>query len=76
MNLFQLYLWPRFHLSVVETLSGCSPEVIELHVELTDSMRTIQNSVLDLINFSLSELRRLNPHLLVDELTVENAISR
>ena len=36
----------------------------------------LQTAVLDLINFSLSELRRLNPHLLVDELTVENAISR
>lgn len=69
-------MWPRFHLSVVETLSSCSPEVIELHVDMTPSMRTIQSSVLDLINFSLSELRRLNPNLLVDDLTVENAISR
>jgi DNA excision repair protein ERCC-4 len=50
--------------------------VIELHVEMTDAMRTIQTSVLDLINFSLSELKRLNPNLLVDDLTVENAISR
>jgi DNA excision repair protein ERCC-4 len=57
-------------------LSACSPEVVELHVEMTDAMRTIQTSVLDLINFSLSELRRLNPNLLVDDLTVENAIAR
>ena len=40
------------------------------------SFNFFQTAVLDLINFSLSELRRLNPHLLIDELTVENAISR
>ncbi len=61
---------------MVETLSSCSPEVIELHVDMTEAMRTIQTSVLDLINFSLSELKRLNPNLLVDDLTIENAISR
>ena len=44
-----MYLWPRFHLSVVETLSACSPEVIELHVDMTDPMRTIQTAVLDLV---------------------------
>ena len=54
---------------------------------MTKDMETIQTAVLDLLNFSMQELRRLNPSLVTEETTegtsggndllaVENAISR
>merc|ERR1719450_1873478 len=44
-------------------------------------MMSIQTSVLDLLNFSMQEIRRINPSLVASEdkedmLTVENAISK
>ncbi|XP_050425098.1 DNA repair endonuclease XPF isoform X1 [Adelges cooleyi] len=72
----KLYLWPRFHLSVKSSLDNIKPEVIELHVELTPAMIDIQTSLLDLINFSIKELKRLNPSLDTEELTVENCLAK
>ena len=77
-----LYLWPRFHADVVATMNqSTQPEVIELHINMTKEMIAIQTSVLDLINFSMQELKRLNPGLVTSDddnktnmLTVENAI--
>ncbi|XP_060837533.1 DNA repair endonuclease XPF isoform X2 [Rhopalosiphum padi] len=77
-NLFvpKLYLWPRFHLAVKSSLDKINPEVIELHVELTPAMIEIQTSLLDLINYSIKELKRLNPSLETEEITVENSLSK
>ncbi|XP_025200940.1 DNA repair endonuclease XPF [Melanaphis sacchari] len=72
----KLYLWPRFHLAVKSSLDKISPEVIELHVELTPAMMEIQTSLLDLINYSIKELKRLNPSLDTEEITVENSLSK
>ena len=58
-----LNLWPRFHANVVESLKQVTPEVIELHVEMTGAMQTIQTAILDLMNFTLQELKRINPSL-------------
>ena len=79
-----LYLWPRFHADVVATMKqSTQPEVIELHINMTKEMVAIQTSVLDLINFSMQEIKRLNPSLVTsdedgkeDMMSVENAISR
>ena len=79
-----LYLWPRFHTDVVATINQTTqPEVIELHIGMTKDMMTIQTSVLDLLNFSMQEIRRINPSLVSSEdenkedmLTVENAITK
>ena len=77
-NLFirHLHLWPRYHATISSVLSSCQPEVIELHLQLTPAMQDIQTAVLDLISFTLKELKRLNPHLYTEELTVENAMSK
>ena len=78
-NLFvrNLYLWPRFHADVSSCLKECTPSVTELHLELTPAMATIQSSALDLLNFTLQELKRLNPSLAAyDELSVESALGR
>eukprot|EP00095_Tigriopus_kingsejongensis_P010571 snap_masked-scaffold1137_size60140-processed-gene-0.6 protein:Tk10571 transcript:snap_masked-scaffold1137_size60140-processed-gene-0.6-mRNA-1 annotation:"dna repair endonuclease xpf" len=75
--LAHLYLWPRFRSEVTASLKESQPDVVELHMGLTPAMMTIQTAVLDLVNFTLQELRRLNPTLeAYDEMTVENAVSR
>ena len=71
-----LHLWPRFQATVSEVLAANQPEVVEIHIEMTPQMQEVQTAVLDLITFTLSEVRRLNPHLATDELTVENCVSK
>ncbi|XP_053550306.1 DNA repair endonuclease XPF [Bombina bombina] len=77
-NLFvrKLYLWPRFHVSVNSFLEKHKPEVVELHVSMTPAMLAIQASILDIMNACLRELKRYNPALEVEDLSLENAIGK
>lgn len=71
-----LYLWPRFHATVSASLEKRKPLVYELHVPLTQSMCMIQTAVLDLVQFCVKEIKRINPALDTEDVTVENAISK
>ncbi|XP_046635751.1 DNA repair endonuclease XPF-like [Daphnia pulicaria] len=71
-----LFLWPRFHATIQSTLKENQPDVVELRLPLTPYMVTMQTAILDLIHFSVKELRRINPSLDLDEMTVENALSK
>ncbi|XP_048584311.1 DNA repair endonuclease XPF isoform X2 [Nematostella vectensis] len=75
-NLFvrKLSLWPRFHAGVSALLERHKPDVVELHLQMTSLMLANQTALLDLIDTSLRELRRANPSLDADELSVENCI--
>ncbi|XP_019395684.1 PREDICTED: DNA repair endonuclease XPF [Crocodylus porosus] len=77
-NLFvrKLYLWPRFHIAVNSFLEKHKPEVVEMHVSMTSAMRAIQTSILDILNVCLKELKRYNPALEVEDLSLENAIGK
>ncbi|XP_075422255.1 DNA repair endonuclease XPF [Ascaphus truei] len=77
-NLFirKLYLWPRFHVSIHSFLEKHKPEVVELHISMTPAMLAIQASILDIMNACLKELKRYNPALEVEDLSLENAIGR
>ncbi|XP_058796659.1 DNA repair endonuclease XPF [Phymastichus coffea] len=72
----RLYLWPRFHKIVNESLSKCKPEVLELHAKLTPKMVNIQTGLLDVMNYMIQELKRLNKYIDLEELTVENAVAK
>lgn len=72
----KLYLWPRFHTVINNCLSEHKPDVIELHVKITPKMQNIQTALLDIMNYIVKELKRLNKYLDLDELTVENAIAK
>lgn len=72
----KLYLWPRFHSIVNNCLSKHMPDVIELHVKITPKMENVQTTLLDVMNYIVKELKRLNKYLDLDELTVENAIAK
>uniref|UniRef100_A0A8C6J3I6 DNA repair endonuclease XPF n=1 Tax=Melopsittacus undulatus TaxID=13146 RepID=A0A8C6J3I6_MELUD len=77
-NLFvkKLYLWPRFHIAVNSFLEKHKPEVVEIHVSMTPAMLAIQTSILDILNACLRELKRYNPVLEVEDLSLENAIGK
>ncbi|XP_072024102.1 DNA repair endonuclease XPF-like [Amphiura filiformis] len=77
-NMFvrKLFLWPRFHASVVACMEKHKPEVIELQLSMTDSMLTVQTALLEIMSACIKEIKQLNPALDVDELTVENAIGK
>ena len=61
-----LYLWPRFHNDIVSAYKQLEtePVMVEIHVQITHH---IQTGLLDLINSSIQELKRLNPSLNVDD---------
>ncbi|XP_075686246.1 DNA repair endonuclease XPF [Rhinoderma darwinii] len=77
-NLFvrKLYLWPRFHVSVNSFMEKQKPEVVELHLTMTPAMLAIQAAILDIMNACLRELKRYNPALEVEDLSLENAIGK
>lgn len=75
-----LHLWPRFHASVQSSLSKpkAQPEVIEINLPMSQTMRNIQFDIMDLIDMCLKELAKTNTSFLYDsdQLNVENAIKK
>ncbi|KAI9777587.1 MAG: hypothetical protein M1816_004631 [Peltula sp. TS41687] len=78
-NLFlrKASLWPRFHISVAKSLEGRKKaEVIELEVPMTDSMKDIQNAILECVEVSISELKKANSGLEMDDWNVDSALHK
>ncbi|XP_045159646.2 DNA repair endonuclease XPF-like isoform X1 [Mercenaria mercenaria] len=77
-NLFvrKLFLWPRFQANVQETLEKHKVDVVEIQVQLTNTMVACQAALLDLLNACIKELKRCNTAIDSEEITVENAISK
>ncbi|KIW09588.1 uncharacterized protein PV09_00459 [Verruconis gallopava] len=70
-------LYPRFQADVTSSLDGKKrAEVIELEVSMTESMRVIQNAILECIEASISELRKLNSGLEMDDWNLDSALQR
>jgi DNA excision repair protein ERCC-4 len=78
-NLFlpKASLWPRFEVSVAESLEGHrKAEVIELEVPMSDKMREVQNAVLECVEISIAELRKANTGLDMEEWTLDSALHK
>lgn len=77
-NLFlrELYIWPRFHALVQSSLKPFEPRVTEFHVPMTPKMVQLQANALDIMNYLVRELKRLNPRLDMEEITVENTLTK
>jgi DNA excision repair protein ERCC-4 len=78
-NLFlqRASLWPRFQVTVAESLEGDKKaEVIELEVPMTEKMREIQNAVLECVEANVRELKRANSGLDVEDWTVDSALHK
>eukprot|EP00002_Diphylleia_rotans_P028659 TRINITY_DN5790_c0_g1_i9.p1 TRINITY_DN5790_c0_g1~~TRINITY_DN5790_c0_g1_i9.p1 ORF type:complete len:868 (-),score=195.83 TRINITY_DN5790_c0_g1_i9:150-2753(-) len=69
----KVYLWPRFHLSVCESLEQNEPEVVEVELSLTPSMLQIQNLVIEMMDSCLAELRK-SKKVDLKETTVKNSL--
>ncbi|KAF2651966.1 DNA repair protein-like protein RAD1 [Lophiostoma macrostomum CBS 122681] len=70
-------LYPRFHVTVAKSLEGRKKaEVIELEVPMTDAMRDIQNAVLECVEVSISELRKSNSGIEMEDWTLDSALHR
>lgn len=68
-------LWPRFQVSVSESLQAKKAEVIELNIAMTDSMREIQACILRCIEACLSEIKKHNSKELdIEDWNVESAL--
>ena len=78
-NLFirKTSLWPRFHVTVAEALEGRKKaEVIEFDVPMTDTMRSIQNAILECVEVSISELKKANTGIEMEDWTLDSALHR
>jgi DNA excision repair protein ERCC-4 len=53
----KLYLYPRFRAGIAEELEKHPPQVTELHVELSDSMKKIQGAIAAAVRACLRDLR-------------------
>ena len=74
----KLFLWPRFHAAITETLSEkTAPTVIEVRLAMTPLMKKIQFALMDLISLCIKELTNSNNSFLYDceELKAMNVIS-
>lgn len=69
-------LWPRFHKAVIRDLGRKKATVIELHQPLSQSMRRIQNAIVECLDATLSELKRGSGSVDIEDATIENAIFR
>lgn len=77
-NLFvrELFLWPRFHALIQKSLKPFEPISIEFHIPMTQKMTLIQINILDLMNFQIKELKRINKFVDLEEVTVENCVTK
>jgi len=66
----------RFHATVGASISRHKPDVVELRQQMTPSMTAIQMAVLDIMKACVAELKRANPALDTDDVTVENSMSK
>ncbi|KAH8308570.1 hypothetical protein KR018_006343, partial [Drosophila ironensis] len=77
-NLFvkNLFIWPRFHATVRGALHPWQAQTIELHVPLSGSQTAIQTHILDIMNFLVREIKRINRTVDLEAVTVENCVTK
>ena len=68
-------LWPRFHMTVANSLEGKKKaEVIELEVPMTDDMNAIQQAIMECVEVSIHELKKGNSGLEMDDWNLDSAL--
>jgi DNA excision repair protein ERCC-4 len=78
-NLFlrNVSLWPRFQLLVAQSLEGKKrAEVIELEVPMSDSMRDIQNAIMECVEVCIGELKKANSGLDMEDWNLDSALHK
>ncbi|XP_045533645.1 DNA repair endonuclease XPF isoform X1 [Pieris brassicae] len=72
----ELFLWPRFHGNIIKCLKSRQAQVEELHVPLTSNMNNIQSCLLDIMNYTVKQLKSINKNINMQEITTENCITK
>ncbi|KAF9140466.1 hypothetical protein BGX30_006479 [Mortierella sp. GBA39] len=69
-------LWPRFHVTVTESLESHTADVIEIRQPMTKAMKAIQAAIINCMDICLQELRRSSSaiEIDIDDFTVEKAL--
>ena len=60
MSVGNIYLWPRFHLSIKEYCARHPPDVVQLAVSLTPRMKRIQASIIEIMVACTAQLAHLS----------------
>ena len=73
----QASLWPRFHVDVSKDLESRKTDVIEIEVNMTPSMRDIQNAILECMESVMGEIKRANTKELdIEDWSTDAALNR
>ncbi|TVY87528.1 DNA repair protein rad16, partial [Lachnellula willkommii] len=78
-NLFlrNVSLWPRFQVVVAKSLEGKKKaEVIELEVPMSESMRDIQNAIMECVEVSIGELKKSNSGMEMEDWNADSALHK
>ncbi|XP_055380377.1 DNA repair endonuclease XPF [Condylostylus longicornis] len=77
-NLFvkELFLWPRFHATIQHSIKPYESQAIEFHVPMTINMTKIQAHILDIMNYLIKEVKRINRYVDLEEVTAENCVTK
>ena len=73
-NLFvkKLFIYPRFHVEIESELSQNRPELIEVHVMLSEYSAKIQMALFDIINVLLQEFKECCSYVIrIEKIEVE-----
>ncbi|KAI1787127.1 hypothetical protein LXA43DRAFT_1064555 [Ganoderma leucocontextum] len=76
LQLRTVHIYPRFHADIKESLDRKTPDIVELHQEMTDSMSEIHHAIVQCMTTTLAELKRANTMLDLDDLSIDNAYFR
>ncbi|KAI0699621.1 hypothetical protein C8T65DRAFT_659230 [Cerioporus squamosus] len=76
LQLRTVHIYPRFHADIKESLDRKTPDIVELHQDMTESMSEIHHAIVQCMTTTLSELKRANTMYDLDDLTIDNAYFR
>ncbi|KAI0819608.1 hypothetical protein BC628DRAFT_1401839 [Trametes gibbosa] len=76
LQLRTVHIYPRFHAEIKESLDRKTPDIVELHQNMTEAMSEIHHGIVQCMTTTLAELKRANSQLDLDDLTIDNAYFR
>uniref|UniRef100_A0A8W7PUW3 DNA repair endonuclease XPF n=1 Tax=Anopheles coluzzii TaxID=1518534 RepID=A0A8W7PUW3_ANOCL len=74
-NLFvkELFIWPRFHMTIQRSLKPYEPGVVEIQIPMTQNMILLQTNLLDLMNYLVKSIKTLNRFVELQEYALHNS---
>ncbi|CAA7266441.1 unnamed protein product [Cyclocybe aegerita] len=76
LQLRNVHIYPRFHEEIKKSLERRRADIVELSQNMTEPMADIHHAIIQCMTITLSELKRSNTTLDLDDLNVENAYFR